>query len=316
MAATEKRTLTARLAGELAHEYEIHQRVLARVLKPFAELKAAPGSIHGAKAKVKEIVRRLDVIAVKWSEASIGQAYRSKRKEISALAKTAAVFTDGIMGADKTQLSVSRLAQQSSKDFLEVNTSIERTVEKFFRAYEEATRGVGAARMNSEVQAMTADMEMEVSRKVNYYLARGYDEGSISRKIRSYLEELVKGENFIEINGRFYELKALAENMARTELHKTYVEATVDECKKWECDLVQFSKHDSPCPLCAPLEGMVFSISGEDEDFPALDDTVEVEVELKSGTKTVQVDPRKPHENCEHGLNPVTRNILRAAGEL
>jgi len=42
--------------------------------------------------------------------------------------------------------------------------------------------------------------------------------------------------------------------------------------------------------LCAPLEGMVFSISGTDPDFPALDEPVDVD--------GVMVDPKFPHPNC------------------
>ena len=35
-------------------------------------------------------------------------------------------------------------------------------------------------------------------------------------------------------------------------------------------DLYQISKHGSTCPLCAPLEGRVYSKSGRDPDFPPL----------------------------------------------
>jgi hypothetical protein len=57
---------------------------------------------------------------------------------------------------------------------------------------------------------------------------------------------------------------------------------------------------------------MVFSISGDDEDFPPLDEPVSVQTEKG----VVEVDPKAPHPRCEHNLNPVTRNILEAAGEL
>lgn len=35
-------------------------------------------------------------------------------------------------------------------------------------------------------------------------------------------------------------------------------------------DLYQISNHNSPCPICAPLEGRVFSRSGDDQNFPPL----------------------------------------------
>jgi len=307
----EKRTLTDKLSRELAREYSNYQQVLANILRPFARLKASPSDIRGTKFKVHEIVRRLNVTAMVWAKMAIREAYKSKRAEVAPIAKAASVFSTG-KGTDRSKESIDRLIKRAGKDLIDANNSIERTVYTFLSAYEKAVGGVDSARSKTETQFMAGGMEAEISRKVDYYLARGYDSGSISRKLRKYLETLVDGKDLIEINGRFYGLKAFAENMARSELHNAYVEATIDECKQYDCDLVQFSRHDEPCELCSPLEGMVFSISGTDADFPSLNEKVSVETEKG----TVEVDPKFVHHRCEHGLNPVTRNILRAAGEL
>lgn len=288
---SEKRTLTSKLSNDLAQTYADHQKVLANVLLPFAQLRAKPADMLIAKFKIKEIVRRLDVAAVRWTNTAIDDAYKSKRAEVSKLAEAAAVFSVGDK-MDRGAEAVARLTMQTAKTLLEINATITKTTNTFLSAYETAISGVQTAKQNA--QFMEAGMEAEISRKVDWYLARGYDEGSISRKLRNYLSELVDGKNFIEINGRFYELKALAENLARTALHESYVQATIDECNKWDCDLMQFSRHDSPCELCAPLEGMVFSISGEDEEYPSLDDTVTVDTDKGP----VEVDPKAPHPNC------------------
>jgi hypothetical protein len=307
---SEKRALTEKLVRDIARDYANHQKVLAGILRPFAEMRATPAEIRGVKARTQEIIRRLDVLAVRWAKASIEQAYKSKRSEVEVAAKRAAVFTEG--KETNPGRRPTELIERTAADFVAANRSISSTVHRFLAAYEKAAAGVASA----GVQAMTAEMEAEVSRKVDYYLARGYDEGSISRKLRAYLEKLVGGDDFIEINGRFYGLKAFAEQLARSELHDAYVEATLDECAKWDCDLVQFSRHDSPCPICAQLEGKVFSIGGGDPDFPPLDNPVDIEVQTKTEIKTIQVDPKKPHPNCEHNMDPVTREILRANGEL
>ena len=307
---SEKRTLTGRLTADMARTYSDHQQVLANVLKPFAKLQAHPRDMLIAKFKIKEIVRRLDVAAVRWTSEAIDESYKSKRAEVSKLAEAAAVFSVGNK-IDRGAEAVASMIVRIAKTLLETNATIEKTANTFLSAYETAVGGVHTARQNKQVQFMEAGMEAEISRKVDWYLARGYDEGSISRKLRQYLSELVDGKNFIEINGRFYELKAFAENLARTALHESYVQATIDECKKWDCDLMQFSRHQDPCELCAPLEGMVFSISGADEEYPSLDDTVTVD----TAKGPVEVDPKAPHPNCEHNMNPVTRAILEAAGE-
>lgn len=315
MKGKEARSLTDRLAKDLARTYSDYQAIIKNTLKPFATLKAKTSGIREAKSRIREIVRRLDIAAVRWSRAAVAEAYKSKRSEVSSIAKKANPF---IKAARKEEGSgrLPKLISDTAEQLIKSNATIERTAYTFLDAYETALGGVEAARTREPAQFMAGDMSAEMSRKVSYYLARGYDEGSITRKLRTYLETLVAGDDFIEIGGRFYELKAYAELVARTELHNIYAEATIDECKKWDCDLVQFSRHDDPCPICGPLEGMVFSISGADEDFPSINDTVTVEVSTKNGSKSIQVDPKNPHPNCEHNLNPVTRNILREAGEL
>ena len=69
-------------------------------------------------------------------------------------------------------------------------------------------------------------------------------------------------------------------------------------------DLYQISKHGSTCPLCAPLEGRVYSKSGRDPDFPPL------------AAAFGKMDPAGPddlanswlniHPNCLHHLRPWT----------
>jgi hypothetical protein len=288
----EQKRLTAQLAGSIAKTYKTYAAVLASILRPFAQLKAEPSETNDAMMKVREIVRRLDIIATAWARASIRNAYESKRKEIGAAAKVVGNLETG-KEIDR-EGTIKRRASKAAEEFIKVNASIMGTVSEFMAAYNQAFGAVNAAKQTEQVQAMAAGMTKIMEKKVGYYLARGYSEGAISRKLRSYLEKLVKGEDFIEINGRQYQLKALAENIARSELHEAYVEATIDECRKWDNDLVQFSRHDDPCELCAPLEGMVFSISGDDEDFPPLDSPVTVQ----TAKGAVEVDPKFPHYQC------------------
>jgi hypothetical protein len=304
---SEDRTLTIDLSRNLAREYANNQTVIANILKPFARLAAQPKDMIDAKFKIHEIVRRLDVAAVKWSRVAITTAYRTRRAEVKPLVEKVAVLIP-IKKLDPAKENVAKLILKTAELLVSTNASIEKTCNTFLKAYETAIGGVSTARQNVQTQSMTTNMEYEMSRKVEYYLARGYDEGSIARKLRQYLSELVDGKNFIEISGRFYELKAYAENMARTELHKAYVEATIDEAKQYEVDLLQFSSHQDPCEICAALEGMVFSISGEDEEYPSIDDTVTVD----TAKGPVEVDPKFPHYSCEHNLDPITRNILKA----
>jgi len=290
----EQKGLTRDLVRKIGRTYATYSRVISNTLRPFAAMRAGKGQDRKARARIREIVRRLDVMAVKWARASVSRAYMAKRKAIASAARSLGNLDNPGKGTGAAEAV--RLEKRTAEQFVKANATIMETANAFLDAYVKATQGVEAARARTreEVQSMSGDMGREMERKVAYYLARGYDEGSIARKLRHYLEGLAAGGDFIEVGGKFYAIKTYAEMVARSELHNAYVEATVDECKKWENDLVQFSQHDSPCEICRPLEGMVFSISGNDPEYPALDEPVLVDV----GGKTVEVDPRFPHPNC------------------
>ena len=57
--------------------------------------------------------------------------------------------------------------------------------------------------------------------------------------------------------------------------------------------MVQISQHYPTCPLCAPIQGKVYSISGEDKRYPRYTDDVRI--------------PR--HQNCLHSVHPYVREL-------
>lgn len=61
-------------------------------------------------------------------------------------------------------------------------------------------------------------------------------------------------------------------------------------------DLVQVSSHNTDTPLCQEFEGKIYSISGKDPDFPALE----------------EIPPF--HPNCLHSLTVVFREVLERRG--
>jgi len=112
--------------------------------------------------------------------------------------------------------------------------------------------------------------------------------------LMDYLRGLVGTEKYIQVGERMFKVRDYAELVARTELHEAYTEAVIEQAKEYDCDLVQMSQHDSPCEICAPLEGQIFSISGDHPKYPPLTDDVETPL----------------HPNCEHNLNPISEAAL------
>ena len=91
--------------------------------------------------------------------------------------------------------------------------------------------------------------------------------------------------------GRLIRLDAYAELVARSTTREATNTATLDQLQAHGYDLVQMSSHASPCPICAPLEGRVYSISGKDNRYPPLE-------RAYSGTHA------NIHVNCLHVLTP------------
>ena len=73
---------------------------------------------------------------------------------------------------------------------------------------------------------------------------------------------------FIDKAGRHWSLHTYGSMVLRTTSRQAEVLAVLTENPGH--DLYQISKHGTTCPLCAPLEGRVYSKSGTDPDFPPL----------------------------------------------
>lgn len=107
---------------------------------------------------------------------------------------------------------------------------------------------------------------------------------------------------FVDKAGRRWSLHTYGAMVCRTTARQAEVLAllTADPGQ----DLYQISSHGTACPVCAPLEGRVYSRSGKDPDFPPL------------AAAFGKIDPKGPdelhntwlniHPNCLHVLLPWT----------
>lgn len=128
-------------------------------------------------------------------------------------------------------------------------------------------------------------------------------EGS-AKAAKSMVEQLRRDgvTAFVDRAGRKWNLHTYAEMVCRTTARQAEVLALLT--RDPEQDLYKISSHGTTCPICAPLEGRVYSRSGTDPDFPPLS--------LAFG----KVDPDggddlantwlNIHPNCLHALIPWT----------
>lgn len=113
----------------------------------------------------------------------------------------------------------------------------------------------------------------------------------------SLYNTIVTEGKFIEAGGRHFTPEYYAELVARTRWHEAQSLATIDLCKVVGTDLVKVSDHNTTTELCMEHEGQIYSISGENKEFPLLEETPPF------------------HPNCLHTLHPYFESALEVERE-
>lgn len=96
--------------------------------------------------------------------------------------------------------------------------------------------------------------------------------------------------NIMDKNGRKLNIPAYAQMITRTTLAETVNTATINTSARLGANLVKMSEHNACCPLCASLEGRVYSIDGKDKRYPPL------ETAFSDGFANI-------HPNCIHRIS-------------
>lgn len=103
---------------------------------------------------------------------------------------------------------------------------------------------------------------------------------------------------FIDKAGRRWSLHTYASMALRTTSRQAEVLSVLTQDDGW--DLFKISSHGTTCPLCAPLEGRVYSKSGRDPDFPPL--SAAWGKRDSTGPDTLTNSYLNIHPNCLHQL--------------
>ena len=176
---------------------------------------------------------------------------------------------------------------------LKATGSIMRTIEQFISA---ALMGTGATKsIIGVVQEFDyEDMEGEIADLAAQAVKTEVSSGALKKQIMDRLRELVGDENFIQIGERMYNLGAYARMVARTTLREAQTQATLDQCATYENDLVEISDHNTDCELCQQYEGNIYSLSGNDPEYPKLEEETPF------------------HPNCQHSMLPTSAEAQEA----
>jgi hypothetical protein len=178
---------------------------------------------------------------------------------------------------------------------LKATGSIMRTVEQFVSA---ALMGTGATKsLVGAVQEFGyEDLADAIDDLAEQAVKQELSRGALQKQIMDLLRQQVGDENFIQIGDRMYNLRAYAKMVARTSLAEAQTQATLDLCVLYENDLVQVSVHQTVCDICLEYEGNIYSISGNDPNYPKLEEWAPF------------------HPNCGHGMEPTSEAEIEVYG--
>lgn len=296
------------MKARIAEIQSVYASAAARIITALSSLE--PDTYTAAKSgavlsQVSHIVRELDTAVQMWAPDAIRAAYQESAGVARTRLEMIGAKQNKRYDPARHDKKIAALTKTVMTDYWKANRTIEKTARKYLAVMSMAAAGV--AKVQQQIQQVQMFDPGEVKGFINRIVAGSlrattkYNVGmahltskDIAAKIRAKLMDMMKGGNFININGRDYDIRSYAELVAQTRMRESQTEATKELCKEFENDLVQFSKHDNPCDDCAKLEGEVFSISGDSSDHPALTD-----------------DETPPiHCRCEHNLNPTSENAL------
>ena len=95
-------------------------------------------------------------------------------------------------------------------------------------------------------------------------------------------------------NGARVSLESYVKMATRTTIDASINVATMNQQIQFENDLIKMSWHSTSCPICAPYQGRVYSISGKSTEYPSID-TINDGAFRSYGTI---------HPNCQHRALP------------
>lgn len=269
---------------DLARVYGEASREIKGELRTIDILGFDAGKAEEIRRKTRRLTFALDLAAKKWTDSALISAY--------AHGAGRARVTLEILGKKPRRQLMSKeiiLRDRVLETLIKANISIRRTVDDFLAA---ALYGAQTARTAKIQEFNRREALRWFDEMAEEIVAQEGTRNELAAKILEYLKRSINEEGLIKIGNKYWDDRAYARLVARTELREAQTEATKDLCRQYENDLVQVSDHGTICDICKEIEGNVYSLSGQDPDYPELPMDVPA------------------HPNCEHNITPTSREAI------
>jgi len=231
--------------------------------------------------EIKQIIMGLNKEAYSWAKNAIPVSYNRgidfAADKLKSLDVTRFVSYDAKIHTQAVAIMIDDVAV----DLISANESMGRVFNRFIRQTQQ-----------------TILQDAQISQTIAQGLATGDTRRQVSSSILKSLQAKMDNQQFISINGRNYRPDKYAELLARTRTREATTQGTINTALRYGIDLVQWDAHAEICEYCAQFAGRVYSISGQDDQFPQLTEQPPL------------------HPNCRCNLEPVTEEALQDRGQM
>lgn len=231
-------------------------------------------------------------ISAAWTNSNLPAIYKEDLN--SQLQKIKAKSIPGIRKIDFKTAANTDMAKQS------IRSLVTETTATYTIGYNSGERTL--LRLSSLTQQLNVNEKQIEKNIADGFLEKGTAQGSSKAIQKELLKKSLDGKyiTIINKNGNKeqWKIKAYSDLVARTKLRETSTQAVINSAQAVGGDLVQVSSHNTLTPFDAQFEGKIYSLSGNDKDFPA-------------------AGPLPPfHPNCLHSITVVFGEALKVSGVL
>lgn len=282
------KTLISELEIPLTAEVQIVNRRFVQSLESITLDNFSEQRARKVLENIDALVIRFTAFANKWTRKSVSNIYINGRvKTVHDLIK---IGYENPKNPGNHQETLVEMQKTVFAYLADAANSMKQFAAKYINSIRDALDAIKQipAQVKEFKIGGTIDIEDIIEEAIEKKEAVAFTKKGIMRR----LLELVESASFVQIGNRTYDLRYYSDMVARTELAKAFTKATLETMKEFGDDLVTYSTHADPCPICAQFEGNIYSISGKSKIYPALPFGAEPPV----------------HPNCGHRLIPLNES--------
>lgn len=250
-----------------------------------------PGQAEKAMARARAVVKALNTASTEWGDKAVDTGWDRGSRIARTILEILGKKPVRRPATDPKRAMKDELAET----LIRANNSMVKVSQDFV-----ALTAMGAKQIQrTPLQEFdTEEIQDHLSWLGQQAVAKEESRKDLTGQIRASLASEIGADNLISINGKQWRADRYAEMAARTTMREAQTQATLELCREYDNDLVQWSDHGTNCNECKEFEGQVYSISGKNPNYPPLEATPPI------------------HPNCEHSLLPTTdvAQDIRKAG--